>query len=51
MCYWESILYCQDGEAPEQAAQRGCGFPVPKSVQELQGALSTLIQREVHSFA
>ena len=27
------ILYCEGGEALEQVAQRGCGGPLPGSVQ------------------
>ncbi|GAB0203618.1 mitochondrial enolase superfamily member 1 [Grus japonensis] len=29
----EEILYCEGGEALEQVAQRGCGSPLPGSVQ------------------
>ena len=27
------VLYCESGEVLEQAAQRGCGCPVPGNVQ------------------
>ena len=33
----EEILYCEAGEALEQAAQRSCGCPVPDSVQGQAG--------------
>lgn len=31
--YQEDILYCEIGEAVEQAAQQGCRCPVPGSIQ------------------
>ena len=31
--YQEEIIYSEDGERPEQAAQRGCGGIKRKSVQ------------------
>ena len=27
------VLYCESGEVLEQAAQRGCGCPIPGGVQ------------------
>ena len=33
----EEILYCEGGEALEQVAQRGCGCPLPGSVQGQAG--------------
>ena len=31
--YQEEILYCEGGETLEQVAQRGCGRPLPGSIQ------------------
>ena len=31
--YEEAVLCCEGGEAQEQVAQRGCGWPIPGSVQ------------------
>jgi len=38
------MLYCEDGKALAQAAQRSCGCLIPGSVQgQLDGTLSTLV--------
>ena len=33
----EEVLYCEGGAALEQVAQRGCGCPLPGSVQGQAG--------------
>ena len=33
----EEVLHCEGGEALEQVAQRGCGCPIPGSVQGQAG--------------
>ena len=35
--YKEQILYCEGGETLEQVAQRGCGCPLPGSIQGQAG--------------
>ena len=33
----EEVLHCEGGEALKQVAQRGCGCPIPGSVQGQAG--------------
>ena len=33
----EEVLHCEGGEVLEQVAQRGCGCPLPGSVQDQVG--------------
>ena len=33
----EAVLHCEGGEALAQVAQRGCGCPIPGSVQGQAG--------------